>query len=265
VLLLGIDGADWDIIDPLVSAGRMPNLERLMDGGHRADLQSLPSLFSPQVWTTIVTGHLPEVHGILGWHQGKGDLRVGTIWHQLKREGRSFGLCDWYFTWPPEPGRGDKDFIVPTHLSLGDETFPPEYSFYRSIEGLERGREKTSAVAGAFQYLSFGRDAWRHGIRLSTFRSALTMVVLRRFTSQSREDLKWRARSVYAAFEADTFAELLHRRNPEFAAVLFTQVDTISHWFWKYMEPHLFPDVEAEKCARYGSVITDRYVCADGP
>jgi predicted AlkP superfamily phosphohydrolase/phosphomutase len=40
VLLIGWDGADWRILDPLLERGDLPNLANLISRGHRAILRS---------------------------------------------------------------------------------------------------------------------------------------------------------------------------------------------------------------------------------
>ncbi|HXU11606.1 MAG TPA: alkaline phosphatase family protein, partial [Candidatus Binatia bacterium] len=64
VLLLGLDGADWGTIDPLLSAGRLPNLARLIENGARGPLRSYDPMISPLLWTTMVTGVGPDAHGV---------------------------------------------------------------------------------------------------------------------------------------------------------------------------------------------------------
>jgi hypothetical protein len=64
VILIGWDGADWRIIRPLVAAGRMPHLARLMARGAFGELRSYDPMFSPLIWTTIATGKAPTEHGI---------------------------------------------------------------------------------------------------------------------------------------------------------------------------------------------------------
>jgi hypothetical protein len=263
LLLIGWDGATWRIIDPMIDEGGMPNLERLLESGHRARLRSLPSLFSPQVWTTVCTGCLPEVHGIMGWTNRKSDFPVGRIWDQLKLEGRSFGLCDWYFTWPPDPGDEKRDFILPSHLAPDHLTFPEDYSFFRAIENLERSHEGRSDIYGVRLVARLGLDAWRHGVRVSTLRRASAEVVWRKLGKRNKLDCNWRNRWIYTAVESDLLAELLRTRRPEFAAALFTQIDGVCHAFWKYMEPEKFPEVTPEDIARYGEVIHEVYAEAD--
>jgi len=65
VLLIGIDGADWGRIDPLLAAGRLPNFERLCARGVRAPLTSRLPTWSPILWNTISTGRTEDEHGVL--------------------------------------------------------------------------------------------------------------------------------------------------------------------------------------------------------
>src|SRR5437762_1856991 len=65
VLWIGIDGADWSEINPLVAAGKMPNMARLLAHGASGPLLTiLPLTKSPVIWTTIATGKTPAKHGI---------------------------------------------------------------------------------------------------------------------------------------------------------------------------------------------------------
>ena len=65
VVLVGLDGADWRLLDRLMEQGRLPTLARLAREGVRAPLQSLQPTWSPRLWNTISTGCLPERHGVL--------------------------------------------------------------------------------------------------------------------------------------------------------------------------------------------------------
>ena len=64
VVVFGIDGADWRVIDPLIAAGRMPSLARVVREGASGTLMSMEPSASPALWTTIATGVTPERHGI---------------------------------------------------------------------------------------------------------------------------------------------------------------------------------------------------------
>lgn len=64
VILLGLDGADWQLADPLIERGDLPNFARLVREGAWAPLKTI-SPFSPVVWTSIATGVDPGRHSVL--------------------------------------------------------------------------------------------------------------------------------------------------------------------------------------------------------
>jgi predicted AlkP superfamily phosphohydrolase/phosphomutase len=65
VLIVGLDGADWTIVDPLMAAGRMPNLLRLVNGGVPREPPLDHPMLSPVIWTSIATGVEPARHGVI--------------------------------------------------------------------------------------------------------------------------------------------------------------------------------------------------------
>ncbi|MDQ6654322.1 MAG: alkaline phosphatase family protein [Verrucomicrobiota bacterium] len=56
LLLVGWDAADWQLIHPLMDAGRMPHLKRLVESGVIGNLLTLQPVLSPILWTSIATG-----------------------------------------------------------------------------------------------------------------------------------------------------------------------------------------------------------------
>ena len=69
VLVLGLDGATFDVAAPLVRAGRLPNLARLMQEGAHAPLAStVPPMTFPS-WTAFLTGLGPGRHGVFDFTQ----------------------------------------------------------------------------------------------------------------------------------------------------------------------------------------------------
>ena len=258
LLVFGLDGATWQIVDKLASEGRLPNFQNAMESGYGARLRSLPSTLSPQVWTTIATGYPPEVHGAWDFVGNRDQIKVGRVWDQLLSEGRSCGLCGWYFTWPPLPGLGQDDFVIPSQLAPGGDTHPDEFSFFWQIW--------TSAQAGSngpLAYLRMGLDSFRNGVRVSTLLRSTREVLVNRFRPRSDMESDWRKRAISLDLQGDISVELLRTRQPEFAAFLFTQVDRVCHKYWKFMEPDLFPEVTEAEQQRYGNVIPDAYAAAD--
>ena len=64
VIILGLDGADWKVVDYLHERGLIPNLSKIIENGCRGELKTIVPAFSPIVWTSIATGKTPDQHGI---------------------------------------------------------------------------------------------------------------------------------------------------------------------------------------------------------
>lgn len=117
VLLLGWDAADWQIARPLVEAGRMPNLSRLIESGASGSLATLQPIISPILWNSVATGKRADKHQVLGFVEPMPDgtgLRPVTstsrkakaIWNILSQQGRPSVVVDWYASHPAEQIRG---------------------------------------------------------------------------------------------------------------------------------------------------------------
>jgi tetratricopeptide (TPR) repeat protein len=117
VLLIGLDGADWDLIDPLVKEGRMPRLKKLIGEGVRSPLRSYDPMISPLLWTTIVTGVGPDRHGVADFQaieQPSGRRvpitsrfrKVKALWNILGDAGMTSAFVAWWASYPAEPVRG---------------------------------------------------------------------------------------------------------------------------------------------------------------
>src|SRR4030095_5591328 len=64
LLIVGWDGADWDILDPLMRGGYMPTLLGMTQDGLRGDLASTIPSHSWAAWSTFLTGVNPGRHGV---------------------------------------------------------------------------------------------------------------------------------------------------------------------------------------------------------
>jgi len=115
VLVIGLDGADWEILDRLEGKGAIPNLARLRREGASGVLLSEEPMLSPILWTTIATGRSPSEHGILGFlTQQAGQVepvrsderKVRAFWNVASEAGRRVGVIGWYASWPAEPVNG---------------------------------------------------------------------------------------------------------------------------------------------------------------
>ena len=98
VLLVGWDAADWKVIHPLMDAGKMPTVARLVERGAMASLATLHPVLSPMLWTSIATGKRPFKHGVLGFTEPSPDgagirpvtnlsRKTKAIWNILSQNG----------------------------------------------------------------------------------------------------------------------------------------------------------------------------------
>src|SRR5207302_11323317 len=90
ILLVGWDAADWRVIMPLVDAGKMPNLARLIEEGVCGNIATLQPVLSPMLWTSSATGKRAYKHGIHGFTEPdtrSGGIHPGTI-HSRKTKAR---------------------------------------------------------------------------------------------------------------------------------------------------------------------------------
>ena len=62
-MIIGLDGADWSVIDKLVSLGRLPNIQRLLEQGARADLNS----YDPSYDLAIMVKHVDRMSSWNSW------------------------------------------------------------------------------------------------------------------------------------------------------------------------------------------------------
>ncbi len=67
VLIIGLDGATFDLLDPLMDAGLLPTIASLARQGIRAPLRSTMPYVTAPAWTSLVTGKKPETHGVYDW------------------------------------------------------------------------------------------------------------------------------------------------------------------------------------------------------
>lgn len=137
VVVVGWDGATFDIVRPMLAAGRMPVLEKFLREGVHAPLCSTVPPVTPVAWTSFATGTTPGRHGIFdaltldpATHEVRfvsaAMRRAAPIWSVLSDRGRPAGAVNVPVTWPPDPVDG---FVISgmfTPSFAEDYVHPPE-------------------------------------------------------------------------------------------------------------------------------------------
>lgn len=153
VVLIGLDGATWPVLRPLIANNKTPNINGLVKEGISGELDNLGTGFSPLIWTSIATGQPPEIHGIrdfttLYLRLGKSNRRLKfmdplpskikgglgrfglglfkrtsvrsdmrqsrALWEYANDFGYTAGVVNWWGTYPAEPIDG---FMVSDHAN----------------------------------------------------------------------------------------------------------------------------------------------------
>ncbi len=240
VLMFGIDGATWKVLDPMMARGELPNLKRLCDEGVRARLQSLDSLSSPQVWTTLATGKTPRNHGVRKFRSTRGNLKAARIWDVVSDSGEKVGTFGWMVTWMPDRLNG---FVVPDWMARGPETWPPELQFI----GECRKKGGTVDVQRAAQY------------GLTEESKKVYEQYVRDVESAPKKEWEYLFENAMLSVHGDLFIHLYRSYDPLLAAYMTPAVDHASHVFWKFFETTEADHLNAAEVARYKEYIPAVY------
>jgi predicted AlkP superfamily phosphohydrolase/phosphomutase len=202
-VVIGIDGAEWSVIERLWSEGKLPALRELAKRGVSTGLATDYGI-SPVIWTTVATGLPPEAHGITGFAipTPAGDAPVSStlrrapaLWNMLTAARRRVAVVSWWATWPAESIAG---VMVSDRAGLGlaDTVSPP---------GFEATWEAWTAAADAEANPFPGEAAERD-------------------------------------HRAAAAAERLVADDYDLVMAYFRGVDVVCHRAWKGWEPERFPE-----------------------
>jgi predicted AlkP superfamily phosphohydrolase/phosphomutase len=240
ILIIGLDGATFDLIKPWAAEGKLPTFERLLQQGVHGELTStIPPVTAP-AWTSFMTGKNPGKHGLYHFIEprpGSYEMRytnarsrlAKTIWQILNESGISVGVLNVPMTYPPDRLNG---YMISGMDSPEDSTAitnPPE--LYQELQ------ERFGKVSPQIRYLGYLK------------------------TDQRREGVLKGLEEMDAHYLQLT-DYLLKKYPVDVAMVVFTSVDTVQHFFWQYMD-RTHPQHDAVGAAKYGEAILRVYQRVD--
>jgi predicted AlkP superfamily phosphohydrolase/phosphomutase len=134
LIIVGLDGATFDVIDPLLEQGQLPCLAKLISEGTRAGLLSTIPYATIPAWPSFMTGKNPGRHGVFDFftiEEGKRrlvssrDMRSPTLWQLLSDQDKRSVVMNVPATYPPTHING---VLVTGMLTPADSPFasPPE-------------------------------------------------------------------------------------------------------------------------------------------
>ncbi|RJP68187.1 MAG: hypothetical protein C4532_12980 [Candidatus Abyssobacteria bacterium SURF_17] len=296
VFLLGLDGADWDIIDRLLNEGKMPNIAKLLREGCRANLKTIVPCESPAIWTTIATGMPPEIHGITDFvfsqfyrtainldpleqpsKVGFGEIqdaaeslgllgevpvtsrmrRSKALWNILSGAGKQSTVVGWWASWPAEEVSGT---VVSDRVSYA--RLEAKYGTERALNGLTHPEDFLSEI---------------HSLIVQP--EQLLLADIQEFLDvddeEAREimDSDYRGHQLKSEFrfllsQDRTYVNVAKhcldaRPQPDFFAVYLRGIDIISHCALRYSDV-LNPSVaDLEEIRKYGKAVERYYAFMD--
>ena len=133
VLLIGIDGGTFKILQPGIASGQFPTFKKLiLEGASGVLTSTIPPATSP-AFPTLMTGKNPGKHGVFSFitvgetkrHCNAVDIAGKTLWQILSDHGKKSLVVNIPLTWPPEKIDG----VMVTGMMTppgSDYTYPPE-------------------------------------------------------------------------------------------------------------------------------------------
>jgi len=162
ILVIGLDGASLELIDPWIKENKLPNIAKIIKNGVSGNLKSTLPPYSAPAWSSIITGKNPGKHGVFGFTMRKSDdydvmpvnssLRKSKdLWEILNEHGKKVIVINVPLTYPTRKvngflitglmtPRGANDFTYPDSLKEEIRKIAPEYKI-EPDEYYVKGRE----------------------------------------------------------------------------------------------------------------------------
>jgi len=232
VMVIGLDGATFDLIRPWIEDGTMPTLQRITKEGASGVLTTTLPPISSSAWASFATGKNPGKHGLVDFvHPRQNSYQISivspqqraskAIWNLLNASGRKVGIVGMPVTYPPEEVNGYmiSDFLTPS--ASDDYTYP-----------LSLADELKQAIGG-FPLLPDER------YRSTKFTD--------RFIADMVEDVERRL---------DGALYLLDNKEWDFFFLLFWSNDMLQHEVWSLLD-ETHPHHDPESARKYRHLVID--------
>jgi len=240
IFLIGLDGASWDIINPLIQENKLPYLQYLIKNGTYGVLKSISPMFSPPLWTTIATGKAREKHGIMGFVVKDVDSgvlipvtsnlrKVEAIWNILTNFNKRSIVLNYPVTYPPEKING---------IMYGKLKYPP---FLVNLK---------------LNFSSYLNYPLVYPENISSILSELYDRASLKFDPNFEE--------LNDLILGEEFSLYFLKQKWDFFTIYINSIDSAQHRYWKYMEPEKFKeavwDIKPEDLIKFRYRIQDTYI-----
>lgn len=222
ILVIGLDGATWDLLMPWIKNGILPTFSRLIEEGTYGVLRGVIPPNSAAAWASIYTGKKPIRHGIYGFLDKNGNLinskciKGRKLWQILSEKEHSCCLINAPLTYPPEKING---YMISSWLASSKRkfTYPPSLSII-----LKKYGYKIDFTIGK-EHLYAEEKLFKNRMKILP---ELREIAEKRF---------------------ETSIKLIKEREWDFFMVVFTETDVMQHLFWdmKYILREFYKKIDS--------------------
>jgi predicted AlkP superfamily phosphohydrolase/phosphomutase len=250
-VLIGLDGATFSVLDPLMQDGVMPYLKQFAAEGVRGIMRSTAHPLTPPAWASLMTGRTPGNHGVFDFVRvdrqrneptytlvTSADIQCETVWSIVSREGCRVTALNFPCMFPPPQING---FVVPGYVPwsyLSRAVHPRE--LYTRLKTQQGFNARELAVDWHLE-----RKAVQ-GLPEDDLQSWVEFHVVR--------EQRW--------FEITKF---LMREEPcDLTAVLFDGVDRLQHLCFHLIDPYLASQATGARAQHVRNLCLDYFRQVDG-
>ncbi|MCX6666144.1 MAG: alkaline phosphatase family protein [Euryarchaeota archaeon] len=213
VIIIGVDGATSNLMDPWMESGKLPTFARMNKNGAYGTLKSTIPPFSAPAWTTIITGCNPGKHGIYDFFRtdsfskkliNSRERKTPALWNILTEMRKNCIIVNVPGTYPPESINGIMITGLLTPSSKSDFTYP------KSLK-----KDLVEGKIGNFELESFTQD----GIPLQLTAKHAPEKLVHQLNNTMRSQGK-------------VTINLMKKNKWNLSMVVFRGIDEVQHYLW---------------------------------
>lgn len=228
IIIIGIDGATWDILKPWIEQDELPALKKIMDSGVHGDLECTIPPLTPPGWTSAFTGTNPGKHNIFDFFTNDGyekklvtsrDRKARAIWQIL--DDKKHIVINVPQTYPPEEINGIMISGMGTPDLKSNFTYPLEL------------KEQITSMGYMLDY----EDLLDYNNDKDIYVNSIKEMIIKR---------------------TNVATHLMKNHEWDVFTLVYVATDRIQHFFWKYMDPKN-PAYNNPESKKYRNAIFDTY------
>lgn len=224
VLIFGIDGGTWSVLQPAMDQGYMPFLKSMVASGASGILESTLPAITPAAWGTFQTGVNPSANGVFDFaywdkktkesHYVTSRTLKPTLWEFASQAGKRVAIINVPMTYPPRAINGYTITGILTPSLKSDFTYPSSFK-----------EELMQAVPNY------------HIFNLSNIQSFINNKDIIEFVQLMTDSIQNRAQAAQYLIAKEPF---------DLFMIQFQATDILQHAMWGYLDIN-HPDYDSSK------------------